>query len=325
MYVEAERKNTSCPYSCCHFAVDCYLCHMTSLCCLNSIGGIVIVRYHIFNRLCFILIEWETIEANLRTEVIEIVSLTSLYLKGIGNRCISENGPSTWAFQIWIFICSFIRSYFLVKLVFINIVLKTCFWHLKTFKTKVLLYCFYSWSLLVTHIPCIITQIIILAIRLTCGWFDVSIRTYEITSLIHDEYTTLWSVLIIYRYRTILILLLLRRIEYSVLIYMCYDSTVCLRLEYQEGTRTWHIEHWVNNIFCLRIIRFTYQCSLWHTIGTILLAGILLLVTSSYHIIKAGNFPCSFFWIIIIVIIIPLYLTWQRLSCSPKTIHIIRE
>ena len=225
--VETERKNTSCPTISYHFTSNLYLCHMTLSSFYNFIVCICIVSIVIYLiNLFFILIEWEAIETNLRTEVVEIVSLTSLYLKGIGNRCISENWPTTWAFQIGMFLCSFIRSYSLVKLVFINIVLKTCFWHLKTFKPKVQLHCFYSWRLLVTHIPFIITQSIILAIRLTCCWFDVSIRTYEITSLIHDEYTTLWSVLIFYR------ALILLWIEYSILIYMCDDSTICFRLEY---------------------------------------------------------------------------------------------
>ena len=57
MLVETERKNTSCPNILLHAAVDCYLCHMTSLCCLDIIGLVVVESKLLHRWLSFILVE----------------------------------------------------------------------------------------------------------------------------------------------------------------------------------------------------------------------------------------------------------------------------
>ena len=131
MYVEAERKNTCCPTISYHFTCNLYLCHMTIKSFLNNIVRIrsfSIIIFHINNWLCFILIEWEAIEANLRTEVVEIVGLTCLYIKGIGDRWVCENRPAHRTISLT---CSCIWNKICTEVTFVNIVLKCLCCHVK--------------------------------------------------------------------------------------------------------------------------------------------------------------------------------------------------
>ena len=130
-------------------------------------------------------------------------------------------------FRVRMIYSSLIRCYILREVTFIYVIFKTIFCHGEFVETcEMALDEFYCRRTL-PHIPCVLSQVINAASRLTSGRFDVSIRTNKVASLIHDKHTALWAVLNFSIFSSSSL------VKYTILEDMCSHCTIGFWIKYQ--------------------------------------------------------------------------------------------